>query len=46
MSVTPTRTPTPTPTPSSTPSQQVFDDPILIGVDTYFAIGENQYLAF
>ena len=46
MSVTPTRTPTPTPTPSSTPSQQVFDDPVLIGVDTYFAIGENQYLAF
>lgn len=46
MSVTPTRTPTPTPTPSSTPTQPTFENPVLIGVDTYFAIGENQYLAF
>lgn len=46
MSVTPTRTPLPTPTPSSTPTQPTFENPVLIGVDTYFAIGENQYLAF
>ena len=46
ISVTPTRTPTPTPTPSSTPTQQVFDNPVLIDPDTYFEVGENQYLTF
>lgn len=46
MSVTPTRTPLPTPTPTSTSTQPIFNNPILIGVDTYFSIGENQYLAF
>jgi len=46
ISVTPTRTPTPTPTPSSTPSQEILDNPILIGVDTYLSVGENQYLTF
>ena len=46
ISVTPTRTPTPTPTPSSTPTQQILDNPILIGVDTYLSVGDNLYLTF
>jgi hypothetical protein len=42
----PTPTSTPTPTPTSTPTQQILDNPILIGENTYLSIGENLYLIF
>jgi hypothetical protein len=46
LTPTPTVTPTHTPTPSSTPTQQILDNPILLGPDTYLSIGENIYLIF
>ena len=42
--ITPTHTPTPTPTP--TPDNQVLENPVLIGVDTYLSIGNNEFLEF
>jgi len=42
--ITPTHTPTPTPTP--TPANQVLENPVLIGVDTYLSISNNEFLEF
>lgn len=45
-SPTPTPTITPTITPSPTPSAQVLIQAIVIGLDTYLNVGDNQYLQY
>ena len=40
-----TPTPTPTPTPTSLPTPEL-TNPILVGVDTYISVGNNEYLTF